>query len=237
MKRFVNAFFAMVTLLSFAACDDANNTTEYYIDGLYTVRGEMLWPEQQDTFYVAPNVKSMGLNTGDRALLRVRCFVDNVFGPLAAQWSVDKVFSIVPTRSIESVSSADSLQYNSSLVGITPYFNYGTSWIWNGIQNVNVVYYTNGDEPDFKMTAPAFVNDTLCVTLLSKIEDGEELTSHLLSFDLASALPLLKNQEQGLLTGKDTLRTKITMRYYDAVADTVYMAKFFAGKCANPFRK
>ena len=237
MKRFVNAFFAMVMLLSFAACDDANNTTEYYFDGLYTVRGEMLWPEQQDTFYVAPNVKSMGLKTGDRALLRVRCFVDNVFGPLAAQWSVDKVFGHIPTRSIENIPAADSVLYNSSFVGITPCFNYGTSWIWNGVQNVNVVYYTNGTEPDFRMTAPAFVDDTLRLTLLSKFEDGEELTSNLLSFDLASALPLLKNHEQGLLAGKDTLRTKITMRYYDAVADTVYMAKFFAGLCANPFRK
>ena len=163
--------------------------------------------------------------------------VQRAIGPLAAQWSVDKVFGIVPTRSIENVSAADSLLYNSSLVGITPYFNYGTSWIWNGVQNVNVVYYSNGNEPDFRMTAPAFVNDTLCVTLLSKIEDGEELTSHLLSFDLASALPLLDSQEQGLLAGKDTLRTKITMRYYDAVSDTVYMAKFFAGKSVNPFRK
>lgn len=227
----------MLMLLSFAACDDANNTTEYYYDGLYTVKGEMLWPEQEDTFYVASNVKTLGLKTGDRAMMRVRCFVDNVYGPKAAQWSVENIYSIIPTRSVETLSASDSLQYNSALVGITPCFNYGASWIWNGIQNVNVVYYTNGNEPDFRVSSPRFVNDTLCLTVHSKIDDGDELTSHLLSFDLASALPLLDSREQGLLAQKDTLRTKIAMRYYDASADTVYMAKFFAGKCANPFRK
>lgn len=87
------------------------------------------------------------------------------------------------------------------------------------------------------MTAPAFVNDTLCLTLLAKIEDGEKPASQLLSFDLASALSLMSVSEQGLLAGKDTLRTKVMMRYYDAPADTVYTAEIFGGKCVNPFRK
>ncbi len=238
MKKFFNSFFVMLMLLfTMAACDEANNTTEYYFDGIYTVRGETLLPELEDTFYVAPNIKSMGLATGDRGLMRVRCFVDNVFGPKAAQWSLDRVYSMLPAESIERLTPEDSLQYNSALVGITPFANYGSTWVWNAIQNICVVYYSNGGEADFRMTAPAFVNDTLCLTLLAKIEDGEEPTSQLLSFDLASALPLMNVSEQGLLAGKDTLRTKVLMQYYDAQADTVYTAKIFGGKCVNPFRK
>ncbi len=237
MKKFLNSFLPVLMLLfTMAACDDANNTTEYYFDGIYTVKGEMLLPELEDTFYVAPNIKSMGLATGDRGLMRVRCFVDNVFGPKAAQWSVDKIYSLLPAKAVETVSSEDSLQYNASLVGITPFANYGATWVWNAVQNICVVYYGNGGEADFRMTAPAVVNDTLCLTLLAKFEDGEKMTSQLLSFDLASALPLLGKSEQAALAGKDTLRTKVSMRYYDAPADSVYMAKIFGGKCVNPFR-
>ena len=238
MKKLFNSFSLMLMLLfTVAACDDANNTTEYYFDGIYSVRGEMLLPEQEDTFYVAPNIKSMGLSTGDRALMRVRCFVDNVLGPRAAQWSVDRVYSMLPAADVERLSHEDSLQYDSPLAGITSFANYGSTWVWNAIQNICVVYYGNGTEPDFRMTAPAFVNDTLCLTLLAKIEDGEKPASQLLSFDLASALSLMSVSEQGLLAGKDTLRTKVMMRYYDAPADTVYTAEIFGGKCVNPFRK
>lgn len=237
MKKLFNSFLLMLMLLFAAACDDANNTTEYYFDGIYSVRGEMLLPELEDTFYVAPNIKSMGLATGDRALMRVRCFVDNVFGPNAAQWSVDKVYSLLPAENVSPLTAEDSLLYVSPLAGITSFANYGSAWVWNAIQNICVVYYGNGSEADFRMTAPAFVNDTLCLTLVAKIEDAEEPVSQLLSFDLASALPLMTVGEQGLLAGRDTLRTKVLMRYYDAPADTVYTAKIFGGKCVNPFRK
>lgn len=238
MKKFANYCLVMMMLLfMFAACDDAHNTSEYYFDGIYTVKGEMLFPEQGDTFYVARNIKSMGLETGDRGLMRVGCFVDNVYGASAAVWNVETVYSLLPTRDIEQLSAEDSLLYNTPFVGITTFVNYGASWIWNGIQNVNVLFYSNGEEPAFRMTAPAFVNDTLCMTLLAKVDDGETFNSELLSFDLADAVPLLGNYEKNMLVAKDTLRTKIKMRYYDAAADTVYMAEIFAGKCANPFRK
>lgn len=229
------AFSAM--MLSFVSCDDANNTTEYFFDGIYSVRGQMIFPELEDTFYVVDNIEEHGLVNGDRAVMRVNCFVDNVIGAHKAKWSIETVYDVIPTLDVDAAADVNADVYSSPLVGLTPYNTYGAAWLWNGIQNINVVYYSDGSEPQFKMVTDGFVNDTLRLSLYAKINDGETAMPQLLSFDISTALQLLDSNQLQALQTVDTLCTKVDMLYYDAKADVVETVEIIGGKTVNPFRK
>lgn len=237
MKRFFYSLMAMfVMAYAVVSCDEANNTTEGYFEGIFTVEGKAVIPEMQDTFYNVKNSASFGLKDGDRAMMRVKYFIDNVYGPQMAEWSIDRVYGRIKTRELTPAALIDSAAFTSPLSDIRMYIPYGSQWVWNGLQNINVVSYTNGIEPEYRMTVDGFANDTLALTLFAKVDDGDIEKTTLLSYEIAAALPMLSNVEQQAAKVPDTIYTRISTLYYYAAADTVQRVTVYGGKCANPFK-
>ena len=237
IKKLISVFSAIsIITVALISCDDANNTTEGYIEGLYTVWGKTVMPELEDTFYVTENVGTFGLKSGDRGVMRVKYFVDNVLGPKKAVWEIDEVRGLVETYPLTSATQLDSAEYSSPFVGITPFATYGSAWAWNKLQNLYAVYYTDGSDARFAMTPTGFAKDTLSLMLYADINDGETMQAQLLTFDLASALPLLDSKQQQDAMQPDTIVTKMSMLFYDAEVDSVIVSTIIGGRCANPFR-
>ena len=121
MKKIFSLFSvaaAMFSLIAVASCDNATNYTKGYKDGIYKVWGHTLTPEMEDTSYVVGDVSSFGLKTGDRALLRLNFFIDNVFGASKAKWDVEKVYDIIESSAITSVDDIDEGDLQSHILGI-----------------------------------------------------------------------------------------------------------------------
>lgn len=238
MKKILQAvavLFATMTVVT--SCDEATNYTKGYQDGIYTVWGHTVTPEMEDTSYVVGDVSSYGLKTGDRALLRVKYFIDNVFGPLKAKWEVEKVYEVIEPRAITAGDDIAEGDYDSYILGIADFLYYGPVWAWDGLQNINVAYECDGTAPEFRMVAPEASNDTLYLSLVSRIKSGDERYVKLLSFDLDDAYPLLGNDERNSISRYDSIYTSINLRYYDFDEEAPVDANIIGGKLKNPFKK
>lgn len=239
MKKIFSFFSvaaAMFSLIAVASCDKATNYTKGYQDGIYKVWGHTVTPEMEDTSYVVGDVSSFGLKTGDRALLRVNFFIDNVFGASKAKWDVEKVYEIIESRAITAGDDIAEGDFQSHIFGIADFLYYGPVWAWDGLQNINVAYECDGTEPEFRMIAPEANKDTLYMSLVSRMKSGDERYVKLLSFDLNDAYPLLDNEEKNSISRYDSIYTKIRVRYYDYEDEEVKNGEIIGGKLKNPFR-
>lgn len=237
MKKFyygiIAAFMAICGVVS---CDEANNTTEGYIEGIFTLEQKYVIPEMSDTSYFINNTSDFDLNSGDRALMRIKYFIDNVVGAQRAVWEIDKIYGVIPTRELIKATEIDSTEYSSQIAGILNFIPYGAAWAWNGLQNINVVYYTDDSKAQFDMTVTDFANDTLSLFLHAKIADGKKERSELLSYDISKAHLMLPEAKQQEAKKAEKIRTKISMLYYDAQNDSTYVATIIGGECENPFK-
>lgn len=239
MKRILSVFSVVAAVLAMmctASCDEATNYTKGYRDGIYKVWGHTVTPEMEDTSYVVGDVSSYGLKNGDRALLRVKYFIDNVFGPSKAKWEVEKVYEVIEPRAITAGDDIAEGDYQSCILGLANLLYYGPVWAWDGLQNINVAYECDGTEPEFRMVAPQANGDTLCLSLVSRINSGDERYVKLLSFDLNSAYPLLGSEERNAISRYDSIYTKIKLRWYDPDEEAPVDAGIIGGKLKNPFK-
>lgn len=234
-KLFICVCVALAAAFTTISCDDANNTTEGTMDVLCTVNGHRVYPDLVDTFYVIRNMADWDLSDGDRGLFRLKYFIDNVYGSAATEWNIEEVYGLVPVRALTPVADVDSSVYSSAVSGLQLFNTYGATWAYRGMQNINVTYYTDGSEPDFKMVASGVSGDTLKLSLLSKINDGDKFASKLLTFDLSEARSHLGGNA-GLIDVPDSLYTKIALFYYDALEDSVVVSEIMGGRLANPFK-
>lgn len=236
MKNLVSVFFTVVVFtLGVISCDDATDTTEGYTKALFTIGNNTVFPEMVDTFYVVNNIETMGLKNGDRALLRLDYFVDNVVGMKGAKYEIGEVYEVYPVYDIVDANSIDRNEYTSALTGLIS-SSYGAVWAWNGYQNLNVVYKNDGTEPEFKMVMTGYDNDTLRLSLLSKMTEGEKENAKFICFDLKSVVPMLNTEQLNKILNADTLNTKITMNHFDSQEETVIERTIIGGKIANPFK-
>lgn len=235
MKNLFTIFISVFALCCVFSCDEANDTTSTYYDGLFTVYGESVIPEMHDTAFVVGDLSYLGLQKGDKALMRVSCFIDNVYGPKYARWQVDKLYEKIEKHAITKLSAQDSAEYVSPVLGIGGYYTYGAAWAWLGTQMLNVVYNTDGSAPAFNLDAEGAVNDTLKLRLTAKITDGEETAAKLLCYDLTTARNMIEQSALNRLLTYDTIYTSITMQYRNAVNDSIIDATIIGGKLANPF--
>ena len=237
MKKLLLSLSAVLFLLFVVSCDKATNTTNGYFDGIFTVYGHTIMPELEDTSYVVGDLSSYGLKTGDRALMRVKYNIDNVYGPLYAKWSVDKVYEVIEPGKITSGDDIAEGDFQSSILGVAEFLNYGAVWTWNGLQNIYVGYECDGSEPEFRMIAPEIKNDTLQLSLVARMKSGDKQYVKLLSYDLTTAYPLLDTEAQNAIIRYDSINTKINVRYYDYVEEVAVPGVIIGGKLKNPFKK
>lgn len=237
MKKLLLSTFVVIFSMSFLlSCDDAHNTTTSYYDGLFTVWGESVIPELQDTAFVVGDMSGIGLETGDKALMRVSCLIDNVFGPKYAEWQVDKVYEEIDVNALAALSSSDSTLYTSPILGIGGYYTYGAAWAWRGCQMLNVVYNSKGiAAPQFVMSVDGVEKDTLRLSLSARIEDGNETRSKLLCYDLATAKQFINEKSLVEIGSYDSIYTTVSMLYQDIENDTILIGTIIGGKLVNPF--
>lgn len=236
MKNLVSVFLTVVAFtLGVVSCENATDTTEGYTIELFTVGNNSVSPEMADTFYVVDNIETMGLKNGDRALLRLDYFVDNMVGMKGAKYEIGEVYEVYPVYDIVDANSVERNEYTSALTGLIS-SSYGAAWAWNGYQNLNVVYKNDGAEPEFKMVMTGYDNDTLRLSLLSKMTDGEKENAQLICFDLKSVVSILNTEQLNKILKADTLNTKITMNHFDSQEESVVERTIIGGKIANPFK-
>jgi hypothetical protein len=231
----------MVMMLGVTSCDKATNTTSGEFGGIFTVYGNSITPELQDTSYVVGDVSALGLKSGDRAWMRIKYNFDNGYGPYYAKWSIKEVYEIIVPGEITSgtdIADGDYESCISSLVNLrTDLCDYGDMWVWNGLQNINVAYESDGSEPEFRMIAPEIKNDTLQLSLVARIKGGEKMYVKLLTYDLETAYPLLDATEKNVISKYDSIYTKIKLQYFDYIEEVAVPAEVIAGKLKNPFRR
>lgn len=240
---FYGLFVSVLFLFAMNSCDNSTNTMEGYVEDIFTVRGNDVLPELADTFYYVKNLRDFDLQDGDRAVMRVSYYYDTYAGPRTARWQVAAIKDRIPQYGITSLTDIDTEEMNSHVSGLSEHY-YGYKPVWlsrkyrNAYQNVFVKYYTDGTAPVFKMTTDGFVNDTLRLTLWSKISEGETETAQIMTFNLQDIPSMINNDERNELLSTDTLITKIKLHYkdYNKEDEEPYTAEIIGGKCVNPFR-
>lgn len=236
MKKNIFVFCTfLLSIFAMVSCDDANSVSEGYVQGLYTVDRNFLRPEMVDTFYKVDNMADFDLENGDRVYLTLAYEVDNYYGASMAKYYIKSVEGKIPVSGLTAAGDVDEALYSSAILGFREKPKYGGFWFWNKYQNINVVYYGNGTEGDFKLSPLGMSGDTLCFALNAKIEDGDEYMEQLLSFDVASVVESLPAEDATRLSQLDSISTKITLRWYDERNDTVKVMSPAAGKYKNPF--
>lgn len=239
MKSVFYGLLAVVSVLFVMnSCDKSTNTMEGYIENIFTVRGNDVVPELADTFYHVKNLRDFGLQDGDRAVMRVSYYYDTFAGPWTARWEVSAVKELIPQQGITPLADVDTQEMNSHVSGLPEhYYGYNPVWLSRKYQNIFVKYYTDGTAPQFKMTTDGFVNDTLRLTLWSKISEGDTETAQIMSFNLAEIPSMISEVQRRALLSKDTLFTRIKLRYKDYEEnEEPYTAEIIGGKCVNPFK-
>ena len=236
MKKNIFVFCTLlVSIFATISCDHATSVSEGYVQGLYTVDRNFLYPEMVDTFYKVDNISDFGLQDGDRAYITLAYEVDNYFGPTMAKYYIKSVEGKVPVSALSAKEDVDASEYSSAILGFRSKALYGWGWLWNKYQNVSVAYYSNGSLGDFKLTPKGLSGDTLCFALNAKIEDGDEYVEHLMSFDVSSFVDILSADEAAKLYALDSLNTKLTFRWYDEEKDSVKIRSIVPGKYKNCF--
>ena len=238
MKKILFAFCVLfVSIFAITSCDPATSTYEGYTQGLYTVDRNFVRPEMIDTFYKVDNLADFGLKSGDRAYITMAYEVDNYFGPSSAKYRIKSVEGKLPVHGLTAASEIDSEKYSSPVSKLQQVLINtevaSAMWLWKKYQNINVGYYSNGTEGDFKLSPVGLSGDTLCFALNAKIESGKIFMTSLLSYDISSVVNMLPAEDAKKLAALDSIYTKIATRWHDATNDTIKMMYPFGGKYKN----
>ena len=237
MKRGFLFLSVVLVVLMFAtmSCDKAHSTSDGSIQGIYTVYGNGLMPEQTDTFYAVSNMKDFDLEHGDRAIITLGYEIDNLMGAGFAKWYIKSVDKMINTMPLTPLQSVDTVLYSSGIAGVGDFPMYGSHWMWKKFQSVYVGYYGNGNEGDFKLSPVKMSGDTLCFVLNSKFVAGDVPTAQLLSFDISNAVSMLSSTDAAKLLSLDSICTKITTKVDIVASDKVLNLSIGGGKYKKQF--
>ena len=241
MKKNIFIFCMLAITTAIISCDNATSTSDGYTQGLYTVDRNFLYPELVDTFFKVDNVSDFGLKTGDRTYLTRAYEVDNYYGMSMAKYHIKSVEEVLPVYGLTAIDDIDATKYTSPISEISLILlnNYSAKamWLWKKYQNINVGYYSNGKEGDFKLSPIKLSGDTLCFALNAKIESGDKFMSQLLSFDISSATNILPAEDAKKLAQLDSIHTKISILWHDEITDSIKTMYPFGGKYKNYFKE
>ena len=235
MKKNFILLLSLVLGFVFVACDKATSTSDGRIEGIFTVSGNILYPECVDTFYRVDNMSEFDIKNGDRALMTLGYEIDNLVGAKFARWYIKSVNEVLPSAVLTPVADVDTDIYSSAIAGVGNFPKYGAYWMWRNIQNMYIGYYSDGSQGDFKLSPVKMSGDTLCFVLNSKIIAGDKPMAKLLSFDVSAAASMLSADDAEKLSSLDSICTKITTKVDIVSEDKVKELFIGGGKYKNPF--
>jgi hypothetical protein len=235
MKKNFILLLSLVLGFVFVACDKATSTSDGRIEGIFTVSGNILYPECVDTFYRVDNMSEFDIKNGDRALMTLGYEIDNLVGAKFARWYIKSINEILPSVALTPLADVDANIYSSAIAGVGGYPKYGAYWMWRNVQNIHIGYYSDGRPGAFKLSPVKMSGDTLCFVLNSKIIAGDKPMAKLLSFDVSAAASMLSADDAEKLSSLDSICTKITTKVDIVSEDKVKELFIGGGKYKNPF--
>ena len=245
MKRQLKIFLSLAVATVFSmvvSCGPAEGgyTEEAYFDDIFTVNKSTLQPEFSDTSFMVSNVLNYGLNTGDRAHLVLHYYWDAYSG-VKPEYKIHEVVEVIPTREVSAMDSTVLAEYNTLMK--LDYYElddryYKPVWVWNNLQNINVVYNGYFDSVDFKLMLRGVLasEEAIEFDLVAKSAYTTNVEStKLLTFDLTKVGSMLSPAQKNSLASCDSVKTKIYCKSKNSEGEIV-TESFTGGKLKNIFR-
>ena len=217
MKKLYSAIVAFSAALIMWACGPAEfeNSVTYELEALCTVNKARIEPEFSDSTYMfARNVSQFGLETGDRAFMKLTCTY-NLYSQETPLWTILEVKRRVPVHPLSA--DVDTASYTTPVVALDPidFFNEFTAltWVWNKKQNISIVYKGVEDGASYAMTVRGMKDGYVEFDLFVNAREGGANVKTLLTFDIANVADFLSDEEKALLPSDlDGVKTKIYMK-------------------------
>ena len=224
MKRLTGIFslFAVVSMLWSCGPAEVSQVYDIYMTSLYTVNKHTLTEEFSDSAFFVKNMDDFDLETGDRAIIKLHWHYD-LYSSIAPEYKILEVKKKIPTYSLTHKDSIDASLYTTAI----PYLRHldlGSHyqkplWVWNGRQNLNIVYKGESEGAEFALVPRGFKDKFLEFDLLAKAVDaGKKETERLLTFDISNVVEYLDSADKRLLLYEiDSVRTRIYLFDGDSV--------------------
>lgn len=214
MKRLYSILSAVAVAVVLWACGPAEveNTVTYNLEALCTVNKSRIEPEFSDSTYLfAKNVGQFGLETGDRAFLKMTCTY-NLYSETEPLWTILDVVEKVPVYPLSADIDTDS--YKTPLITLEPiaFFNQFTAltWVWNKKQNISIVYKGVEEGASYAMTVRGVNDGCVEFDLFVAAKEGTAEVKKLLTFDISNIADFLNDEQKALLPADvDSIKTKI----------------------------
>ena len=246
MKKIFGLMFASMAMFLMTSCNPAElgESWDLYIDDIYTVNKHAVVPEFSDTVIMVSNMEGQQLKTGDRARMVLRYFYDSSTGK-KPEYSIYKVYDIIPTHNLDTIATIDPLVYNAPFKQLEFYeffdrYAYPV-WVWNNCQNINVSYYGLKPGAQFAMAVKGVDKEYLELELFAKAtRSNDDITTVFLTYDLSNAGDFLTQEQKRSVESYDTLKTRIYLNreIKDEKGNaSIEKINFIGGKLANPFKK
>lgn len=203
---------ALAAVLVLWACGPAEveEYVNYELETLCTVNKSRIEPEFSDsTFMFARNVDEFGLETGDRAFVKMTC-THNIYSEVAPLWTIVDVKK-VPVYPLSSLDEVDAAAYSTPITDLQSLDFFGNfkafTWVWRDKQNINIKYKGLEEGASFALAVRGVKNGYVELELFVEAGESDDVTSTLLTFDISNIKDFLSDDEKALLT--DGIKTKI----------------------------
>lgn len=217
MKKLYSMIAVLVAVVLVWSCGPAEfeNSVTYELEALCTVNKSRIEPEFSDSsFLFAKNVDQFGLETGDRAFLKLTCTY-NLYSEATPMWTIVDVKKRVPVYPLSA--DIDTAAYTTPVVALEPvdFFNEFTAstWVWNKKQNISIEYKGVEDGASYAMTVRGVNDGYVELDLFVNAKESTASTTALLTFDISNIADFLSDSEKASLPSDlDEIKTIIYMK-------------------------
>ena len=217
MKRLYSILSAVAVAVVLWACGPAEveNTVTYNLEALCTVNKSRIEPEFSDSTYLfAKNVDQFGLETGDRAFLKMTCTY-NLYSETEPLWTILDVVEKVPVYPLSA--DVDTAAFDTPITFLEPitFFDQFTAltWVWKGKQNISIVYNGVEESASYAMTVRGMNDGCVELDLFVSAKESTAEVKKLLTFDISNIADFLNDEEKAQLPSNlDDIKTRIYIR-------------------------
>ena len=217
MKKLYSMIAAVVAVVLVWSCGPAEfeNSVTYELEALCTVNKSRIEPEFSDsTFLFARNVDQFGLETGDRAILKLTCTY-NLYSEATPLWTIVDVKKRIPVYPLSE--NIDTASYTTPIIALDPvdFFNEFTAltWVWNKKQNISIVYKGVEEGAAYAMTVRGVRDGYVELDLFVDAQEGTADVKTLLTFDISNIADFLSDEDKAQLPSNlDEIKTIIYMK-------------------------
>ena len=217
MKKLYSMIAVLVAVVLVWSCGPAEfeNSVTYELEALCTVNKSRIEPEFSDSTYLfAKNVDQFGLETGDRAFLKLTCTY-NLYSEATPMWTIVDVKKKIPVYPLSA--NIDTASYKTPVIALDPvdFFNEFTAltWVWNKKQNISIVYKGVEEDASYAMTVRGVRDGYVELDLFVNAKEGTADVKTLLTFDISNIADFLRDSEKASLPSNlDEIKTIIYMK-------------------------